>query len=171
MTTTITNQRGIALLSVLGLLSVLLVLASLVAGSSRMETALSGISKESARAFAAAEAGLNYGLQDVDNFVAANSLALTCGTSPTCPQAGFSAPPCYREINLVAAGLFTTANKASGTVRACFDRVGPPPTSIKVSALRFNAFYFDLDARGNALPTGTSTLQMEAARLGPAQGN
>ncbi len=164
--TTITNQRGIALLSVLGLLSLLLVLATLVAGSSRMETALSGISKESARAFQAAEAGLNYGLQDVDNFVAANSLTLTCGVSPTCTVAN---APCYREVNLVAAGLFTTANKASGTVRACFDRVGPPPTSIKVSALRFNAFYFDLDARGNALPNGTSTLQMEAARLGPAQ--
>ncbi len=168
MTTTITNQRGIALLSVLGLLSLLLVLATLVAGSSRLETALSGISKESARAFAAAEAGLNYGLQDVDNFVAANSLNLTCNVSATCTAGN---APCYREINLVTAGLFTTANKASGTVRACFDRVGPPPTSIKVSALRFNAFYFDLDARGNALPTGTSTLQMEAARLGPAQGN
>ena len=65
------NQRGIALLTVLGLLSVLLILASLVAGSSRMEAALSGIGKESARAFAAAEAGLNYGLGDLDNFVAA----------------------------------------------------------------------------------------------------
>lgn len=162
--TTLENQRGIALLSVLGLLSVLLILASLAAGSSRMETALSGISKESARAFAAAEAGLNYGLQDVDNFVAANSLNLTCAVSATCATA-----PCYRETNLVSAGLFSTANKSSGYVRACFDYVGPPPTSIKVSALRFQAFHFDLDARGNALPTGSSYLQMEAARLGPAQ--
>ncbi len=159
--TTIKNQRGIALLSVLGLLSVLLVLATVVAGSSRMETALSGISKESARAFAAADAGLNYALQDVDNFVSANSLSKLCCNPPlTCT---------YDPIvtNLVTVGLFTSSNKASGTVRSCFDRQGPPPTSIKVSALRFSAFYFDLDARGNALPTGTSNLQMEAARLGP----
>lgn len=155
------NQRGIALLTVLGLLSVLLVLASLVAGSSRMETVLSGIGKESARAFAAAEAGLNYGLGDVDNFVAANSLSLTCNTSATC-----GTPPCYRETNLTTAGIFTTA-QTSGYVRACFDREGPPPTSIKVSALRFSAFHFDLDARGNANPQGSSFLQMEAARLGP----
>jgi Tfp pilus assembly protein PilX len=165
-----TNQRGIALLSVLGLLSVLLVLASIVAGSSRMEAALSGLSKESARAFAAAEAGLNYGLQDVDNFVSTDSLSNTCVVSATCATAPVDdLPACYRETNLVAAGLFTTANKATGFVRACFDHEGPPPTSIKVSALRFKAFHFDLDSRGNAVPTGTSKLQMEAARLGPAQ--
>jgi hypothetical protein len=164
--TTLTNQRGIALLSVLGLLSVLLVLASLVAGSSRMEAALSGISKESSRAFAAAEAGLNYGLQDVDNFVSSDSLTKTCGVSATCSASNV---PCYREANLVSVGLFTTANKASGYVRSCFDHEGPPPTSIKVSALRFKAFHFDLDARGNAVPTGSSFLQMEAARLGPSQ--
>lgn len=156
------DQRGIALLSVLGLLSVLLVLASLVAGSSRMEAALSGVNKESARAFSAAESGLNYGLGDVDNFVSANSLSLTCCTAPNCTYQ-------YRETNLVTAGLFTTPDKMSGYVRACFDREGPPPTSIKVSALRFKAFHFDLDSRGNALPAGSSFLQMQAARLGPAQ--
>jgi hypothetical protein len=158
----LTNQRGIALLTVLGLLSVLLVLASLVAGSSRMEAALSGIGKESARAFSAAESGLNYGLGDVDNFVSANSLSLTCCAPGTCAYT-------YRETNLVTVGLFTTPDKMSGYVRACFDHEGPPPTSIRVSALRFKAFHFDLDARGNALPTGSSFLQMQAARLGPAQ--
>jgi hypothetical protein len=157
------NQRGIALLTVLGLLSVLLVLASLVAGSSRMEAALSGIGKESARAFAAAEAGLNYGLGDVTNFVAANSLDLTCAASATC-----GSPPCYRATDMTSAGLFTTS-QTTGYVHVCFDREGPPPTSIKVSALRFKAFHFDLDSRGNAVPNGSSFLQMEAARLGPAQ--
>lgn len=157
------NQRGIALLTVLGLLSLLLVLASLVANSSRMETTLSGVSKESARAFAAAEAGLNYGLGDLDNFVAVNSLSLTCAKSGTC-AAGY----CYRETDLTTAGLFTN-NKTTGYVRACFDHEGPPPTSIKVSALRFKAFHFDLDSRGNANPNGSSFLQMEAARLGPSQ--
>ena len=156
------NQRGIALLTVLGLLSVLLVLASLVANSSRMEAALSGIGKESARAFAAAEAGLNYGVGDVNNFVSANSLNLTCNTSATC----LTTPPCYRETNMTTAGLFTTA-QTTGYVRVCFDHEGPPPTSIKVSAIRFSAFHFDLDARGNANPNGVSFLQMEAARLGP----
>jgi len=151
------NQRGIALLTVLGLLSLLLVLASLVAGSSRMEAALSGIGKESARAFNAAEAGINYGLGDLDNFVAVNSLALTCNPAYT-----------YRETNLTTAGLFTTA-QTTGYVRVCFDHEGPPPTSIKVSALRFKAFHFDLDSRGNAVPNGSAFLQMEAARLGPAQ--
>jgi hypothetical protein len=152
----IVNQRGIALLTVLGLLSVLLVLASLVAGSSRMEAALSGLGKESARAFAAAEAGLNYGLGDVTNFV----------TDPdTLRCAPVYAP---RETDLVTAGVFS-APQTSGSVRVCFDREGPPPPSIKVSALRFKAFHYDLDARGNANPNGSSFLQMEAARLGPSQ--
>jgi hypothetical protein len=156
------NPRGIALLSVLGLLSVLLVLASLVANSSRMEAALSGIGKESARAFAAAEAGLNYGLGDVDNFVSANSTLLTCVTPTTlCP-----APPCFSETDMTSAGVFS-GSYVTGTVKVCFDHEGPPPTSIKVSALRFSAFHFDLDARGNANPNGSSFLQMEAARLGP----
>ena len=146
------NHRGIALLSVLGLLSVLLVLASLVAGSSRMEAALSGVGKESARAFSAAEAGLNYGLGDVTNFVS-DPDAMKC--SPYAP----------RETNLVSAGLFTTPDKMSGYVRVCFDHEGPPPTSIKVSALRFKAFHFDLDSRGNALPTnGASFLQIWPAK-------
>jgi hypothetical protein len=158
----ITNQRGIALLTVLGLLSMLLVLASLVAGSSRMEAALSGVGKESARAFSAAEAGLNYGLGDVNNFVSAASLATNCCAPPSCTYSSV-------ETNLLTAGLFTAAQKMSGYVRVCFDHEGPPPTSIKVSALRFKAFHFDLDSRGNALPVGSSFLQMEAARLGPAQ--
>lgn len=154
------NQRGIALLTVLGLLSILLVLAALVAGSSRMEAALSGIGKESARAFSAAEAGLNYGLSDVNNFVSGASLATTCCAPPTCAYT-------YVETNLNAAGLFT-APQTTGYVRVCFDHEGPPPTSIKVSALRFKAFHFDLDSRGNANPNGASFLQMEAARLGPS---
>jgi hypothetical protein len=129
-----------------------------------MEAALSGINKESARAFAAAEAGLNYGLGDVENFVATNSLALTCVASPTC---GASDAPCYRETNLNSVGVFS-APQTTGFVRVCFDREGPPPTSIKVSALKFKAFHFDLDAEGHANPFGTSELQMEAARLGPA---
>lgn len=158
---TLRNDKGIALITVLGLLSMLLVLASLVANSSRMEEALSGIGKESARAFAAAEAGLNYGLGDVTNFVSANSLNLTCNVSPTCATA-----PCYREVDLTAAGIFVTS-RTTGFVRACFDHEGPPPTSIKVSALKFSAFHFDLDSRGNAIPNGRSFLQMEAARLGP----
>lgn len=160
---TLRNQRGIALLAVLGLLSTLLVLASLMAGSSRIETALAGIGKESARAFAAAEAGLDFGLGDVDNFVSANSLNLTCSTvNASCPT-----PPCFRETNLNSAGLFT-APYTAGFVRVCFDREGPPPTSIKVSALKFKAFHFDLDSEGTTNTSGASFLQMEAARLGPA---
>jgi hypothetical protein len=158
---TLTNQRGIALLTVLGLLSILLVLASLVAGSSRMETALSGIGKDGARAFAAAEAGINYGLGDVNNFVASDSLDKGC-----CEGTGCAYDP--RETNLNTAGVFPDT-KTTGYVRVCFDHEGPPPTSIKVSALRFKAFHFDLDSRGNAVPNGSSYLQMEAARLGPTQ--
>lgn len=162
---TLTNERGIALLTVLGLLSMLLVLASLAAGSSRMEAALSGVGKESARAFAAAEAGLAYGIGDVDNFVSANSLLLTCSTPTTlCPAASL---PCFRTTDLTTAGVFTTP-KTTGDVKVCFDHEGPPPTSIKVSALRFRAFHFDLDARGNKKTANApALLQMEAARLGP----
>ena len=84
------------------------------------------------------------------------------------PTAACAAPPCFRETDLNAAALFT-APYLTGYVRVCFDHEGPPPTSIKVSALRFKAFHFDLDARGNANPSGSSFLQMEAARLGPSQ--
>lgn len=158
------NQRGIALLTVLGLLSILLVLASLVAGSSRMEATLSGIGKESARAFSAAEAGLNYGLSDVNNFVSAAALGTgCCNAGGTCIGGVYTSV----ETNLNTAGLFS-APQTSGYVRVCFDRSGPPPASIKVSALRFQAFYFDLDSRGNANPSGSSFLQMQAGRLGPA---
>lgn len=157
----LSNQRGIALLTVLGLLSVLLVLASLVANSSRMETMLAGLGKENARAFAAAEAGLNYGLGDINNFVSVDSLDKGCCEGVACAY-----DP--RETNLVTAGLFT-GPQTSGYVRVCFDHEGPPPTTIKVSALRFKAFHFDLDSRGNANPNGASFLQMEAARLGPSQ--
>lgn len=161
--TPVTNERGIALLAVLGLMSLLLVLASLAAGSSRMEAALSGVGKEAARTFAAAEAGLAYGLGDVDNFVSTNSLNLTCVT----PTAACSTPPCFRTTDLTTAGVFTSP-KTTGDVRVCFDRAGPPPTSIRVSALRFQAFFFDLDARGNKVTANApALLQMEAARLGP----
>ena len=163
MMKTLTNERGIALLTVLGLLSMLLVLASLAAGSSRMEAALSGVGKESARAFAAAEAGLAYGIGDVENFVSANSLNLTCVT----PTSACAAPPCFRTTDLTTAGVFTTP-RTTGDVKVCFDHEGPPPTSIKVSALRFRAFHFDLDARGNKKTANApALLQMEAARLGP----
>jgi hypothetical protein len=161
---TLRNQRGIALLTVLGLLSILLVLAALVAGSSRMETALSGIGKESARAFSAAEAGLNYGLSDVNNFVSAASLGTgCCNAGGTCVGGAYTSV----ETNLNTVGLFS-APQTTGYVRVCFDRTGPPPASIKVSALRFQAFHFDLDSRGNASANGSSFLQMQAARLGPA---
>jgi hypothetical protein len=160
MSSALQNQRGIALLVVLGLLSVLLILASLVAGSSRLEAVLSGVGKQSARAFAAAEAGLNYGLGDANNFTSANSLTQTCCTAPACTYL-------YNETNLATTGVFPDTN-TGGYVRVCFDHEGPPPTSIKVSALRFKAFHFDLDSSGTANPSGASFLQMEAARLGPA---
>lgn len=162
MTHPASNQRGIALLTVLGLLAMLLVLAAVVADSSRMEAALSGVGKDSARAFSAAEAGLDYGLSDVNNFTSANSLTKTCSVSATCLAS--APPPCFNETDLTTAGL-----ALSGYVRVCFNREGPPPTSIKVSALRFKAFHFDLDSRGNVPPNGASFLQMEAARLGPSQ--
>ena len=113
---TLDNERGIALLTVLGLLSVLLVLASLVAGSSRMEAALSGLGKVSARAFAAAEAGLNYGIGDVNNFVSATSLTKTCAVSATCAASARTLsrpwlPPSIDARSPVRAGpvrMFTT---------------------------------------------------------------
>lgn len=162
MTNPASNQRGIALLTVLGLLAMLLVLAAVVADSSRMEAALSGVNKESARAFSAAEAGLNYGLSDVNNFTSATSTSKCC---PGATDALCVAPiPTYAQTDLATAGV-----GVSGYVNVCFDHQGPPPTSIKVSALRFKAFHFDLDSRGNAPPNGASFLQMQAARLGPSQ--
>jgi hypothetical protein len=143
------DERGIALLSVLGVLSVLLVLGALVAGSSRIESALSGSSKWSASAFAAADAGLNFALGDADNFI----------------DPGFTCNPANaRHSDLVAAGL-----GIPGVVDVCFQFEGPPPPVIKVSAIKFKAFHFDVDSTGNGPVNASSSLEMEAVRLGPAQ--
>ena len=146
------DERGIALLSVLGLLAVLLVLGSLVATSSRFEAALSGTSKQSARAFAAADAGLGYALGDADNFVQLGKGACIGGADPG------------RYTDLTAAGLPITADVC---VRFQYETV--PPPEIRVSALRFKAFHFDMDATGTAPANAESDLDMEAARLGPEQ--
>lgn len=143
------NERGIALLSVLGILAVLLVLAAVVANGSRVESALSGTSKQGARALAAADAGLGFALGDADNFI---NPAFTC--SPVLP----------RCTDIGAAGL-----PLIGDVCVCFDHEGPPPTTIKVSALKFKAFHFDMDATGTVPPTAEANLEMTAVRLGPAQ--
>lgn len=143
------NDRGIALLTVLGLLAVLLVLASLVAGSSRVESALSGTSRRSMQAFQAADGGLGYALGDADNFV---DLAQTCN------------PPLAVPHSLTAAGLPFT-----GSFTSCFKYEAPPPIEIHVSALKFKGFYFDVSATGTAATNATSALDMMATRLGPAQ--
>jgi hypothetical protein len=145
------RERGVALISVLGVLGVLLVLAALVAGSSRMETALSGTSRDSERAFAAADAGLGLALGVADNFV--NIDGTGCDNDPP--------PPC---THLTAATF-----GVDGDVCVCFDHEGPPPVTIKVSAIRIRAFHFNMDATGEAPGNARSTLLMEAVRLGPAQ--
>ena len=134
------NEKGIALLSVLGVLAVLLVLGAMVAGSSRTETALSGIGRFSARAFNAADAGLGLALGDANNFV---QLATRC-------------------TDLYDAGLGTNAD-----VCVRFDHEGPPPIDIKVSVTKFTAFHFDMDSTGTAETNASASLEMEAARLGP----
>lgn len=146
------NQRGIALLSVLGLLAVLLVLGSLVAGSSRIEAVLAGTSKQSAKAFAAADAGLGFALGDADNFVQLGTGACVGGANPG------------RYTDLHTAGLPVT-----GTVCVRYQYQAPPPVEIHVSALRFKGFYFDMGATGTAPVSATSSLDMQATRLGPAQ--
>ncbi len=135
-------ERGVALLSVLALLAMLLVLAAIVASGSRVESALSGSTMLSARAFAAADAGLGYGLADADNFV---QLGTRC-------------------TDLQEAGLTIPSD-----VCVRYDHEGPPPPSIRVSAIRFKAFNFALNATGTAPANAQSTLEMQAARLGPAQ--
>jgi hypothetical protein len=138
------SERGVALLSVLGLLAVLLVLGSLVATSSRFESALSGTSKQSARAFAAADAGLGYALGDADNFV---------------------------QLGTRCTDLAGTGVPVTGDVCVRFDYEAPPPPEIRVSALSFKAFHFQMDATGTAPPHAESTLGMEATRLGPSSGS
>lgn len=135
------NERGIALLTVLGLLAVMLVLGSLVAGSARMESALAGTSRRSAQAFQAADAGLGYALGDADNFV---QLAT-------------------RTTDLYAAGLPVTA-----IVDVTYKYEAPPPIEIHVSALKFKGFYFDVNSDGTAPTNALSALTMQATRLGPA---
>jgi hypothetical protein len=139
--TILANERGIALLTVLAVLSMLLILASLVAGSARVESQLSGVSRQSERAFAAADAGLGMALGDADNFV---QLGARC-------------------TDLAAAGLPVTGN-----VCATYLYVAPPPVEIHVSALRFKGFYFDVEAVGTAATNASSNLDMIATRLGPA---
>jgi Tfp pilus assembly protein PilX len=136
------GERGIALLSVIGVLAVLLVLGAMVASGSRVESVLAGVSNQKARAFAAADAGLGYGLADSNNFV---QLGTRC-------------------TDLQEAGITIAAD-----VCVKYDHEGPPPTSIRVSALRFKAFHFNMDSTGEAPTDAKSALEMEAARLGPAQ--
>ena len=140
--TTLRQERGLALVTVLGLLALMIVLASLVASGSRVESALSGSSKFKASAFAAADAGLGYGLADADNFV---QLGTRC-------------------TDLQDAGMPIPSD-----ICVTYDHEGPPPPSVKVSALRFKAFHFDMEATGTAASSGLSNLEMEAARLGPSQ--
>jgi hypothetical protein len=142
------GERGIALLSVLGVLAVLLVLGSLVAGSSRIESALTGTSRFSARAFAAADAGLNYALGDADNFI---DTTFTC--DPSNPRA--------TDLYVVGLGIH-------GDVDVCYQYEGPPPTAIKISAKKFSAFHFDVAATGEGPVDASSSLEMEVARIGLA---
>jgi Tfp pilus assembly protein PilX len=154
MSTPLANQRGIALFTVLGLLSVLLILASLVAGSSRIESALTGTDRRSAQAFNAADAGLGYALGDANNFTDPTKCCLSATCNPALPI----------QTNLATdAGLPVT-----GTVASCFEYEAPPPIEIKVSALKFKGFYFDVRAVGTATDNAQSNLDMEATRLGPA---
>lgn len=136
------DQRGIALVSVLCILAVMLVLASLMATSSQTEAKLSGASQQSARAFAAADAGLEFALADVNNWV---QLGTRC-------------------TDLKTAGL-----AMDGDVCVIFNRMAPPPVAVKVSALKFAAFVFDVSSTGTASANASSSVAMEAARLGPAQ--
>ena len=143
------NERGIALFTVLGLLSVLLILASLAAGASRIESALTGSERRSAQAFHAADAGLGYALGDPDNFTDPTK---TC--SPSLP----------RHTNLA-----TDAHlPVTGDVWSCFQYEAPPPIEIHVSALKFKGFYFDVKGAGTATDNAQSNLDMQATRLGPA---
>ncbi len=129
-------------MSVLGILAVMLVLASLMATSSQTEAKLSGTSEQRARAFAAADAGLEYALADGNNWI----------------QLG------QRCTDLKAAGL-----AVDGGVCVQYTFQSPPPVSLQVSALRFVAFHFDVDSTGTAAASASSSLEMEATRLGPAQ--
>jgi hypothetical protein len=147
------NERGIALLTVLALLAMLLILSSLVAGSARVESTLSGVSRQGERAFAAADAGLGLALGDADNFVQLNVPAAL----PPCPSL------CGRCTDLMTAGLPVTGN-----VCATFRYQAPPPVEIHVSALKFKGFYFDVGANGTAANNASSSLDMWATRLGPA---
>jgi Tfp pilus assembly protein PilX len=136
------DERGIALLSVLGVLAIMLVLASLMATSSQTEAKLSGVTQQTALAFAAADAGLEFALADVNNWT---QLGTRC-------------------TDLKTAGL-----AMDGDVCVKFNRMSAPPVAVKVSALKFSAFYFDVTSTGTALAGASSSVAMEAARLGPAQ--
>jgi hypothetical protein len=152
--TVLANERGIALLTVLAVLAMLLILSSLVAGSARIESTLSGVSRQSERAFAAADAGLGLALGDADNFI-----------DPTC-----AARDCGRPTDLAVAGLPLTGR----VVVWCPPRAplgtcaAPPPVEIHVSAIRFKGFFFDVGATGTAANNASSSLDMIATRLGPA---
>jgi Tfp pilus assembly protein PilX len=150
--TVLANERGIALLTVLAVLAMLLILSSLVAGSARVESQLSGVSRQGERAFAAADAGLGLALGDADNFVQLQAPAASaCGVCGRCTP------------DLAAAGLPVTGN-----VCATFKYMAPPPIELHVSALHFKGFFFDVAATGTAATNAQSNLDMIATRLGPA---
>lgn len=152
---TLRDERGIALLSVLAILAMLLILGSVVAGSARFDSTFAGVSRQSERAFAAADAGLGLALGDADNFV-----------DPTCMTRA-----CGRTTDLAAAGLPVAGTVAvwcppQGSSGTC---AAPPPVQIHVSALKFKAFFFEVAATGTAANNASSSLDLSATRLAPAQ--
>jgi hypothetical protein len=151
----VANERGIALLSVLGILAMLMVVSALVANSSRFEAALSGTARQSARAFAAADAGLGYALGDADNFIDPSKIC--------------QVPRCADAVHGRSTDLASTGVPVTGNVCVCFDHESPPPVEIRVSALRFKAFNFDVSSTGTASSNAQSKLNLAAVRLGPDQ--
>jgi len=140
------NERGIVLLSTLGILAALLVMGAVMANSTRYQSLFAVLRKQSALAFSAAESGLSYALTDSTNFLVPGA----CGDVPP------------RTTDLASQGL-----SASGTVRATCNREGALPAGLKIG-VRTNliAFYFRLRAVGTAPPDAQSQLEMEAGRLG-----
>ncbi len=140
------SEKGIALLSTLGILAALLVLAAVITNSTRYESVFASLRKQSALAFNAAEAGLSVALTDPNNFLVPG----------TCADV---AP---RTVDLASQGL-----SVSGTVRASCDREGALPAGLKIGVRTdLIGFFFRLRSIGTYPPDAQASLEMEAGRLG-----
>ncbi len=135
------GERGAAVLSVLLLLMALTAVGTTVATVSLNDTVSAGRDRQSAAAFATADAGIAYGLE----YIRSNSItALTCNVARpvTTPDSCATRPPISNPVNPVKVNVSGTGTCTVG--RTCYDVwigvvQGYAPPAVKAGVYRIHS--------------------------------